>query len=66
MDLTPNQETLLKEYTQQLNDYIWDNEYYGENPNPILTQLFQEGVEVNFEVKVIPYVGIDHPEYEDR
>ncbi len=64
MNLTPSQQSLINEYVRSINDSVWEKEYYGDDTNPILTKLYEEGVEVNFEVTVRPYVGFNHPEFE--
>ena len=67
MNLTETQsqklDTLKSLIQEKYSSLIWENEYYsteleGTPIQSLLTELFQEGVEVNFGVSVHPYQGV--------
>ena len=60
MVLTDTQQQTLDTLKTQLESYLWEQVYYGE-PNPEVVSLFQEGVELNFDVTIKPYQGVDYP-----
>ena len=62
MDLTTQQKEIITKLETQLSEQLWGNVYYGETPNQEVLSLFKDGVELNFEVTLIPYVGRNHPD----
>ena len=58
--LTEEQKNLITQLQDELGTYLWEQTYYND-PNKKVTSLFKEGVELNFEVTLKPYVGYNHP-----
>ena len=63
LKLTTQQQDTINKLEELLSDQLWETTYYGETPNQDIIKLFQQGVELNFEVTLTPYMGVDHPEY---
>ena len=61
MELTKKQTETLSKLETQLEEVLWNSVYY-ENPNPEVVSLFNSGIELNFQVKLLPYEGLNHPE----
>ena len=59
MELTEQQRTTLSTLEKELSETLW-NEVYYENPNKEVVSLYNEGVELNFSVKLEPYEGLHH------
>jgi len=57
MNLTETQRQTITKLEDTLSELLWDEVYY-ENPDKDVISLYEEGVELNFEVKLKPYVGI--------
>ena len=64
MELSQDQKLTICQIENDLSEYLWEQTYYVD-PNTQVHTLFNQGVELYFEVKVIPYVGKEHPEYKD-
>ena len=56
MELTTEQQTKLSELKETLEEELWDKFYY-EDENPVLWELYNQGVELNFGLELQPYEG---------
>lgn len=65
MELTTQQQETLSKLENSLSEELWDQVYYGTNPNPELISLYKEGVEVTFQVSLTPYVGRENKDWKD-
>lgn len=61
MELTEQQQTTLTNLEKELSEVLWNHTYY-EKPNKEVVSLYNQGVELNFEVKLLPYEGLNHTE----
>ena len=59
--LTPTQQTIITRLEERLEDLLWEEQYYGENPNQELWELYNQGLEVTFNVKLKTYEGYNSP-----
>lgn len=66
MNLTTEQRDTISRLQDELTDYLWNHLYYGDKKVEVeklcegVVSLYDEGVELNFDVKLSPYEGINH------
>ena len=60
MELSQKQKQDIQNLKEELETQLWEDTYYGETPNKKVVELFREGVELNYEVTITPYEGVEH------
>jgi hypothetical protein len=56
------QQDVIKKISDELSETIWDQVYY-DSANPDVIRLYDQGVELTFQVVITPYMGVNHPDY---